>query len=89
MATRKYVSADGAVFDTAKDADAHDARQPLLTKMDDDMVRDMQHKDILCWFERNFRAPVKRAKKVKPPTPTPTPTPTPVSAAAKTVMKGK
>lgn len=75
MATRKYLAADGTVFDTAKEADEYDARQPHLDSvvgflnMGQDQAATAHF--ILEHFEQNFRVPAKRGpRKVKITTPT-------------------
>lgn len=87
MAERKWVADDGTIFDSKKQVMEYEERTPHLDElMDVHGLQPDKAKDILEYFEKNFRAPKARAKR-KPPAPVPPPTGTPppsTSASAQT-----
>lgn len=66
MATRKYVTDDGSVFDDKASAHAHESRRPHLDALIQNIGLEPQHAEaVLAHFEHNFRVPTKRARKPK------------------------
>lgn len=63
MATRKWVAEDGKQFESKAEVDAYEAREPHVKNLLG-MVGDADLAvAVYNYFEKNFRVPVKRAKR--------------------------
>ena len=66
MATRKFVTADGGIFDTAGEAKHYEEVKPHLSYLVGVLGHSEENaEDIHAYYEENFRVPAKRTRKPK------------------------
>lgn len=65
MAQRKFVTEDGAVFNTAGEAKHYEEVAPHLNWLVESGCEEGYAADIHAYYEANFRVPAKRTRKPK------------------------